>query len=64
MSDQRIHVELSVHQARALIAAAELMMSAFGPDVHVALDIAPGETDLELAALRLESAIERQEVLA
>lgn len=64
MSDQTIHVELSVHEARTLIAAAELMMSAFGPDVHAALDIAPGETDLELAALRLESAIERQEVLA
>jgi hypothetical protein len=64
MSDHTIHVELSVHEARTLIAAAELMMSVFGPDVHAELDVAPGETDLELAALRLESAIERQEVLA
>ncbi len=64
MSCQTIHVELSVHEGRALVAAAELMMSAFGPDVRLALNLGPGETPLELAALRVESAIERQEVLA
>jgi len=63
MRDQAIHVQLSVRQARALIAAAELMMSAFGPDVRAELDVGPGETDLEMAALRVESAIESQEVL-
>ena len=39
-------------------------MGVFGPDVRVELNVGPGETDLELAALRVESAIERQEVLA
>jgi hypothetical protein len=63
MSDQTIHVELSVHEARALIAAADLMMNAFGPDVRSELNVRPGETNLELAALRMESAIESQEVL-
>ncbi len=63
MSVQTIHVELSVHEGRALIAAAELMMSVFGPEVRSELNVGPGETDLELAALRVESAIERQEVL-
>jgi hypothetical protein len=64
MNEQTIHVKLSVHEARALIAAAELTMGVFGPDVRVELNVGPGETDLELAALRVESAIERQEVLA
>jgi hypothetical protein len=62
-SGQTIHVKLSVHEARALIAAAEFMMSVFGPDVRLELDVGPGETALELAALRVESAVERQEVL-
>ncbi len=63
MSGQAIQVKLSVHEARTLIAAAELMMCVFGPDVRSELNVGPGETDLELAALRLESAIERQEAL-
>lgn len=63
MSGRTIHVTLSVHEARALTAAADLVISAFGRDVRSELNIDSGESNLELAALRVESALESQEVL-
>jgi|HubBroStandDraft_1064217.scaffolds.fasta_scaffold783949_1 hypothetical protein len=62
MSGRTIHVTLSVHEARALTAAADLVISAFGPDVRSELSIGSGESNLELAALRVASAIESEEV--
>jgi hypothetical protein len=59
-----IRVELTAQEGRALIRAAELMMDCFGSEVRSELGVGPGETTLELAALRVESAIERQEVAA
>lgn len=63
MSGQTIRVPLSVHEARALINAADLVMNAFGADLRSELIVGPGESNLELAALRLKSAIESQEVM-
>jgi len=64
MSDHTIHVELTIHEARALARASELMMDCFGREVRAELGVGPGETPLEVAAQRLAWAIERQEVLA
>jgi hypothetical protein len=62
--DPPIRVNLTVEQARALTRAAELMMDCFGHEVRAELGCDRGRTPLEIAGQKLESAIERQEVLA
>ena len=56
-----ITVHLTVHEARALTRAAEFLIDCFGPEVRSELGVGPGETVVEIAALKVESAIERQE---
>ena len=65
MSDeQEIVVALSLHEARALPRAAEFLMDCYGPEVRAQLGVGPGQTVVEIAGQKLESAIERQEVPA
>lgn len=62
--EQTILVALSVQEARALMRAAELLLDMFGPEIRSTLRVGPGESPTELAVLKVEAAIERQEVLA
>ncbi len=64
MSEQTIALELTVQEARALTRSAELLIDCFGPEVRSELGVGPGETVVEIAALKVEHAIERQEILA
>ena len=59
---QTIHVALTTEEARAVTRACEFMLHCFEHDVRLALGVGRGETVIEIAALKIEGAIERQEL--